>query len=87
MDVVHLTDLCRVSSPGHALGPHCLFDPVHLLLVALAVPHGRLLGLLQSVLQSFDSLGSGAQTLLQLGQLATKICVVSDQLKGKTKSV
>lgn len=80
-----LTDLCRVSSPGHALGPHRLFDSVHFLLVGLAVLHGGLLGVLQSVLQSFDSLCGGTETLLQLGQLAAKVCVVSDQLNRKDR--
>uniref|UniRef100_A0A3Q3KVP8 Uncharacterized protein n=1 Tax=Labrus bergylta TaxID=56723 RepID=A0A3Q3KVP8_9LABR len=40
-----------VSPPGHVLGPHGLLDAVHLLLVALAVTGGVLLGLLQSRLQ------------------------------------
>lgn len=81
-----LTDLCRVPPPGHVLGPDGLFDAVHLLLVALAVPHGVLLGLLQGVLQGFDPLGRRTQTLLQLGQLAAKIRVVSNQLRAVVES-
>lgn len=77
------TDLGRVSSPGHVLGPHGLLDAVHLLLVALAVPHGVLLGLLQRALQRLHALGRGAQALLQLGQLTAQVCIVSDQLQGR----
>uniref|UniRef100_A0A3B3VG60 Transmembrane protein n=1 Tax=Poecilia latipinna TaxID=48699 RepID=A0A3B3VG60_9TELE len=43
-----LTDLGRVSPPGHVLGPDGFLDAVHLLLVALAVACGVLLGLLQT---------------------------------------
>lgn len=78
-----LTNLCRVAPPGHVLGPDSLFDAVHLLLVALAVPHGVLLGLLQGILQGFDSFGRGSKPLLQFGQLAAKVCVVSNQLRVK----
>uniref|UniRef100_A0A8C9ZB92 Uncharacterized protein n=1 Tax=Sander lucioperca TaxID=283035 RepID=A0A8C9ZB92_SANLU len=51
-----LTDLGRVSPPGHVLGPDGLLDAVHLLLVALAVAGGVLLGLLQCRLQGLDPL-------------------------------
>lgn len=78
-----LTDLRREPPPRHVLGPDGLFDAVHFLLVALAVPHGALLGLLQGVLQGFDPLGRGPQTLLQLGQLAAEVRVVSNQLEGR----
>ena len=81
-----LTDLCGEPPPGHVLGPDCLLDAVHLLLVALAVPHGVLLRLLQGVLKGFNSLGRGTQTLLQLWQLAAKICVVPNQLRAVEES-
>ncbi|CAG5896360.1 unnamed protein product [Menidia menidia] len=58
-----LTDLGRVASPGHVLGPDGLFDPVHLLLVALAVAGGVLLGLLQCRLQGLDALSRSTKTL------------------------
>ncbi|CAG5971795.1 unnamed protein product [Menidia menidia] len=77
-----LTDLSRRSSSGHVLAPHRLFDPVHLLLVALALPGRRLLGVLQSGFQSFDSLRRGPQTPVQLRQLAAQVCVVSNQLQN-----
>ena len=77
---VCLTDLGRVSSPGHVLGPDVLLDAVHLQLVALAVADGVLLGLLQSRLQSLDPLGRRPQTLLQLGQLTAQVCVITHQL-------
>uniref|UniRef100_A0A672JUB3 Uncharacterized protein n=1 Tax=Salarias fasciatus TaxID=181472 RepID=A0A672JUB3_SALFA len=54
--VFPLTDLGRVSPPGHVLGPDGLLDAVHLLLVALAVAGGVLLGFLQSRLQGLDPL-------------------------------
>uniref|UniRef100_A0A3Q2TCH4 Uncharacterized protein n=1 Tax=Fundulus heteroclitus TaxID=8078 RepID=A0A3Q2TCH4_FUNHE len=41
-----------MSPPGHVLGPDGLLDAVHLLLVALAVAGGVLLGLLQSASSS-----------------------------------
>ena len=86
MGVSPLTDLGGEAPPRHVLGTHRLLDAVHLLLVALAVPHGALLGVLQGVLQSFDALRRGPQTLLQFGQLAAQVCVVSDQLRGRTSS-
>ena len=70
-----------MGPPGHVLGSHSLLDAVHLLLVALAVPHGVLLGLLQRALQRLDALGRGTQALLQLGQLTAQVCVVPDQLR------
>lgn len=82
------TDLGRVGPPGHVLGSHGLLDAVHLLLVALAVPHGILLGLLERALQGLDALRRGTQPLLQLGQLTAQVCVVPDQLgqEGDTVS-
>uniref|UniRef100_A0A3Q2CRM2 Transmembrane protein n=1 Tax=Cyprinodon variegatus TaxID=28743 RepID=A0A3Q2CRM2_CYPVA len=44
-----------MSPPGHVLGPDGLLDAVHLLLVALAVAGGVLLGLLQCRFQWFCS--------------------------------
>ena len=79
------TDLGRVSPPGHVLGSHGLLDAVHLLLVALAVPHGVLLGLLQRALQRLHALGRGSQALLQLGQLTAQVCIVPDQLQGRER--
>lgn len=80
-----LTNLGRVRPPGHVLGSHGLLDAVHLLLVALAVPHGVLLGLFQRALQGLDALRGGAQPLLQLGQLTAQVRVVPDQLQGRTE--
>lgn len=80
-----LTDLSRKCSPAHVLESDGLFDPVHLLLVAPAVPPGALLGLLQGVFQGFDSLDCHSQTFLQLGELAAEVCVVPDQLRAAGK--
>uniref|UniRef100_A0A8D3A4F4 Uncharacterized protein n=1 Tax=Scophthalmus maximus TaxID=52904 RepID=A0A8D3A4F4_SCOMX len=49
-----------VSPPCHVLGSDRLLDAVHLLLVALAVARGVLLGLLQSRLQGLDPLSRSA---------------------------
>lgn len=75
-----LTYLSRVSSPGHVLGPDGFFDMVYFLLVAFAVPHGRLLGRSQGSFESFHPLGCGPQTLLQFGQLTAQVRVVPHQL-------
>ena len=69
-----------MAPPGHVLGPHDLLDAVHLLLVALAVPHGALLGVPQGALQGPDPLRRGPQTLLQLWQLAAQVGIVAHQL-------
>uniref|UniRef100_A0A3Q1K323 Uncharacterized protein n=1 Tax=Anabas testudineus TaxID=64144 RepID=A0A3Q1K323_ANATE len=55
--------------PGHVLCPDGLFDAVHLLLVALAVTGGILLGLLQSRLQGLDPLSRSTKTLFQFRKL------------------
>ena len=65
------------------LGPHGVFDPVHFLLVALAVHHGPLLGVSQCSLQGLNSLSSRPQTLLQLWKLAAQICIVTNQLRDR----
>lgn len=70
-----------MGPPGHILGSNSLLDAIHLLLVALAVPHGVLLGLLQRALQGLDTLCRGTQPLLQLGQLTAQVCIVPDQLR------
>ena len=76
----------RLTDGGHVPPPHevslsdGLLDAVHLVLVALPVAHGALLGLLQRLLQRLDALHGGAQTLLQLGQLAAQVGVVTHQL-------
>lgn len=80
-----LTDLSGKRSPAHVLDSDGLFDSVHLLLVAPAVPPGALLGLLQGVFQGFDSLSCHSQTFLQLGKLAAEVCVVPDQLRATGK--
>ena len=46
----------------------------------LPVPHGSLLGLLERRLQRLDPLHGGPEALLQLGQLAPQVGVVSHQL-------
>lgn len=74
------TNLCRVSSAGHVLGPDGLFDAVHLLLVPLAVSCCVLFGLLQCRLQSLHTFSCRTQTLLQLGQLTAQICVITHEL-------
>lgn len=83
--VVHnkhfLTYLSRVSSPEDVLGPDSLFNAVHFLLVAFAVPHGGLLGVSKGSFQSFHSLCCGPQTFLQLGQLTAKVSIVPHQLE------
>ena len=47
---------------------------------SLAVPHGVLLGLPQGALQGLDPLRRGPQALLQLGQLAAQVGIVTHQL-------
>uniref|UniRef100_A0A3Q3WF72 Uncharacterized protein n=1 Tax=Mola mola TaxID=94237 RepID=A0A3Q3WF72_MOLML len=49
-----------MSSPGHVLGPDGLLDAVHLLLVALAVAGGVLLGFLQNSPHSPPAASSSA---------------------------
>uniref|UniRef100_A0A668A1U5 Uncharacterized protein n=1 Tax=Myripristis murdjan TaxID=586833 RepID=A0A668A1U5_9TELE len=51
-----------MAPPGHVLGPDGLLDAVHLLLVALAVAGGVLLGLLQSRFQGLDPLSRSTKT-------------------------
>lgn len=77
---VPLTDLGRVSPPGHVLGPDGLLDAVHLLLVALAVPGGVLLGLLQSRLQGLDPLSRSTKTFFQFRKLTAQVCIIAHQL-------
>lgn len=72
-----------MAPPGLVLRPDRLFDALHLLLVALTVPHGVLLRLSQRRLEGFHSLGSGSQTLLQLRQLAAQLRIVTHQLDRK----
>lgn len=75
-----LTDLGRVSPPGHVLGPDGLLDAVHLQLVALAVAGGVLLRLLQSRLQGFDPLSRSSKTLFQFRKLTAQVCIITHQL-------
>lgn len=75
-----LTYLGGVWPAEGGASPHHVFDALHFLLVAVAVLHGSLLGLLQRPLQGLDSLGGGAKTLLQLRKLAAEIGVVAHQL-------
>uniref|UniRef100_A0A8C5NHP4 Uncharacterized protein n=1 Tax=Gouania willdenowi TaxID=441366 RepID=A0A8C5NHP4_GOUWI len=55
-----LTNLGRVPPPGHVLGSDSFLDAVHLLLVALAVAYGVLLGFLQSRFQGLDPASTSA---------------------------
>lgn len=75
-----LTYLSRVTPPGDVLRADGLFDAVHFLLVSFAVSRGRLLGVPQGGFQRPHPLCRGPQTLLQLGQLTAKVCVVPHQL-------
>lgn len=75
-----LTDLGRMSPPGHVLGPDGLLNAVHLLLVALAVAGGVLLGLLQSRLQGLDPLSRSTKTLFQFRKLTAQVCIITHQL-------
>uniref|UniRef100_A0A3B5Q9G0 Uncharacterized protein n=1 Tax=Xiphophorus maculatus TaxID=8083 RepID=A0A3B5Q9G0_XIPMA len=72
-----LTDLGRVSPPGHVLGPDGFLDAVHLLLVALAVACGVLLGLLQCRFQRLDPLspGSASPFLQRLSSFSSQVMV------------
>uniref|UniRef100_A0A3B5MS57 Uncharacterized protein n=1 Tax=Xiphophorus couchianus TaxID=32473 RepID=A0A3B5MS57_9TELE len=74
-----LTDLGRVSPPGHVLGPDGFLDAVHLLLVALAVACGVLLGLLQCRFQRLDPLSRSAKTFFQFWKL-TRLSSFSSQV-------
>lgn len=78
-----LTDLSRVAPPGHVLGPDSLFDAVHLLLVALAVAGGVLLGFLQRRFQGLDPLSRSTKALLQFWKLTAKVCIITNQLRRK----
>lgn len=75
-----LTYLRGVGPAEGGASPHHVFDALHFLLVAVAVLHGSLLGLLQRALQRLDPVSCGPKTLLQLRQLAAKVCVVTHQL-------
>ena len=81
MTLTVLTDLGGVPPPGHVLGAHRLLDAVHLLLVALAVAGGVLLGLLQSRLQGLDPLSRSTETLFQFRKLTAQVCIITDQLR------
>uniref|UniRef100_A0A8C4HEE6 Uncharacterized protein n=1 Tax=Dicentrarchus labrax TaxID=13489 RepID=A0A8C4HEE6_DICLA len=69
-----------MSPPGHVLGPHGLFDAVHLLLVALAVAGGVLLGLLQSRLQGLDPLSRSTKTLYTSSPFLQRFSSFSSQV-------
>lgn len=75
-----LTYLRGVGPAEGGADPHHVFDALHFLLVAVAVLHGALLGLLQRTLQRLDSVGRGPKTFLQLRKLAAKIRIVTHQL-------
>lgn len=75
-----LTDLGRVSPPGHVLGPDGFLDAVHLLLVAHAVACGVLLGLLQCRFQRLDPLSRSAKTFFQFWKLTAQVCIITNQL-------
>lgn len=79
-----LTDLGRMSPPGHVLGSDGLLDAVHLLLVALAVAGGVLLGLLQSRFQGLDPLSRSTKTLFQFRKLTAQVCIVTNQLQDSS---
>lgn len=79
-----LGNLGCVATARQILLSHCLLDPVHLVLIALAVPHSTFLGLLEGRFQHLDPLHGCAQPLLQLGQLAAQIRIVS-HLQWHTK--
>uniref|UniRef100_A0A3B5KB55 Uncharacterized protein n=1 Tax=Takifugu rubripes TaxID=31033 RepID=A0A3B5KB55_TAKRU len=67
-----------MAPPGHVLGPDGLLDAVHLLLVALAVTRGVLLGLLQSRLQGLDPLSrseSSSPFLQRLSSFSSQVTV------------
>ena len=53
-----LGDLSGVAATLQVLLTHSLLDSVHLVLVALSVPHGALLGLLQRRLQRLEKINS-----------------------------
>uniref|UniRef100_A0A3P9KE16 Uncharacterized protein n=1 Tax=Oryzias latipes TaxID=8090 RepID=A0A3P9KE16_ORYLA len=57
--------------PGHVLGPDSLLDAVHLLLVALAVAGGVLLGLLQCRFQGLDPLSRSTKAGCNHGRLSS----------------
>lgn len=82
-----LTDLGRMSPPGHVLGPDGLLDAIHLLLVALAVARCVLLGLLQSRLKGLDPLSRSTKTFLQFRKLTAQVCVITYQLWGNVHRV
>lgn len=79
-----LTDLGRMAPPGHVLGPDSLLDAVHLLLVALAVTRGVLLGLLQSRLQGLDPFSRSTKALFQFRKLTAQVCIITHQLWGRS---
>lgn len=84
---VPLTDLGRMSPPGHVLGPDGLLDAVHLLLVALAVAGSVLLGLLQSRLQGLDPLSRSTKTLFQFRKLTAQVCIITHQLQDNFQHI
>lgn len=76
-----LTNKRDVSSASHVLLSDSFLDAVHFGLVPLSVPHGRLLGFLQSTFQGFDPLHRRSEALLQFRELTPEVCVVSYQLQ------
>lgn len=73
--------------PSHVLGPDSLLDAVHLLLVALAVAGGVLLGLLQSRFQGLDPLSRSTKTLFQFRKLTAQVCIITHQLGDSSQCV
>lgn len=74
------TYLCSMGPAEGIASPHHIFDPLHLLLVAVAVLHGSFLRLLQRTLQRLNSLSCRPKTFLQFWKLTAKICIVTHQL-------
>lgn len=73
------TDLVESASSEVPLS-HCLLYALHLVLVLLAVAHSVLLRLAESLFQALHAFHACSQTLLQTGQLAAKVGVVTNQL-------
>lgn len=75
-----LCDLRAWSTTRQILLSNRFLDPVHLVLVALAISHCTFLGVAQRRLQGLDALHRRPQSFLQFRQLAAEVCVIPNEL-------
>lgn len=81
---IMFTNLCRMSSSSHVLGPYGLLDAIHLLLIPFPIAGCIFFGFFQSRLQGLNSLSCSPKSFLQLWKLTTKICIITYQLQEES---